>query len=118
MDYKIAKKLKEAGFPQPIIDESSEDDFLFDDGYCHSHYELQIGKNNPVFNPSLSQLIEACEEYFAGLDKTLKTLNSLGLCIWIAKPVDEKKYKKRIGNTPEEAVAGLWLEIYDRPPKN
>lgn len=87
MDYQLALKLKEAGFPQNgkdcnwIIDEESPLD--------------------EIYTPTLSELIEACGEEFLSLAKFGK--------IWEA--FRHKELKPEVGNTPEEAVANLWLEL-------
>ncbi len=111
MKYELAKKLKNAGFPQ---------DSTY--GYYKYPKEWRLLKPSmPFLNdiqkvvvPTLSELIEACGEEFRGIDKTVRSVANMGLCIFTAKPVNEQKYKKRIGSTPEEAIAGLWLEIHKK----
>jgi len=82
MDYELCKKLKDAGFPQPIIDKSSaDDDFL-------------------CYVPTLSELIEACGDRFHGLWRMMDN--------WYTKSDIGQEVKS---STPEEAVALLWLEL-------
>jgi len=94
MDYELAKKLKDAGFPMPDIREGSHKVFQ------HPEY---------VVCPTLSELIEACGQKFFMLQ------NQDGITKeWLAREARRwhiGPYKEGIGSTPEEAVANLWLEL-------
>jgi len=104
IDYKLAKKLKDAGFPQegngPIMDKEHYDEIN----------KLSVFKTknieDVVYAPTLSELVEACGEELCIL-KNGKAFN-LG-----DKWIIEDGFGKFIteGNTPEEAVALLYLKI-------
>ncbi len=82
MNYELAKQLKDAGFPQ--------DECCVHGKSGHDH----------VFEPSLSELIEACGDEFHGLWRVMDE--------WFAKDARGLEIK---GSTPEEAVAKLWLAL-------
>lgn len=86
MNYELAKKLKEAGFPKQLT--------------------KGLYFPNDVYLPTLSELIEACGEGFHNLEKfKIK---------WMAngcKYPDENNTYLVEGSTPEEAVANLWLVL-------
>ena len=96
LSYKLAKQLKKAGFYQNTGQHFGEDK------------ELCFVKDykNCTACPNLSELIEACRGNFMQLAK--------GNC-----PIDNKWTAQGYpietmfagGNTPEEAVAKLWLRI-------
>ena len=86
MDYTLAKKLKDAGFPM--------------------EYFEQIGVTAGVIPnfPTLSELIDACGEDF----------NNLFMCTserWEASALGDTAPDPKEGKSPEEAVANLWLAI-------
>lgn len=98
MTYELAKKLKDAGFPQEQhipYEDYAEGDFLQQDG------EL-------VYVPILSELIEACTSLDIGdyVEFRLTFWKNHGE--WVAQQ-NFDFYGK--GSTPEEAVANLWLEL-------
>lgn len=82
MDYELAKHLKDAGF---LIKE-----FLYDE-------KMQ------VIYPSLSELIAACGNGFYGLARADDGSE------WKVFGKDISSHY--VGNTPEEAVAKLWLAL-------
>jgi len=93
MDYGLMDELKEAGFPQ----EGSG--FVYPrspnvaDGYW--------------YQPTLSELIEACGEGFHYLNRNIQSAGRA----WFAGG-------ERVtfdGSTPEEAVARLWLALNKKP---
>lgn len=99
MKYELAKKLKDAGFPQQT-----------EHTYCwveaHQDWELDNGVTSTEKGfcacPTLSELIEACGDGFKHLDKEGK--------LWYAYNING--HSKDEGElTPEEAVAYLWLEL-------
>lgn len=99
MNYELAKKLKEAGFPQKGIYE----------GTTYNLSDIKkVGVNiGDVYIPTLSELIEACGDDFEVIWK------GWGSTKWLAAPRtsygDPEDYSE--GCTPEEAVANLWLEL-------
>ncbi len=96
MNYELAKQLKDAGFP--VIK--------------HEHHGGQVTWDTPT----LSELIEACGDNFEAL---CLSNYPKGNKFWQAYPIDEA-YKGdcikdccgyETGDTPEEAVAKLWLAL-------
>ena len=87
MNYALAKELKDAGFPEPT--------------HCDCSFS-QL--NGGYYAPSLSELIEACGLKFG-------SLNRYG-DVWDAEPpADDITHGAWSGDTPEEAVARLWLAL-------
>lgn len=88
MTYELAKKLKDAGFPQK-------------DGAPRDRYISDHPLHKYCYTPTLSELIEACGGQFGAL--------RLGAehkwLAWGDEGIEEW------GNTPSEAVANLWLEL-------
>ena len=96
MNYELAKKLKDAGFPQ------SDD---IEDITCECGITgCEIHDYEKAYIPTLSELIEACG------DKILGIVRANELNEWCAIGVGYPLGKIE-GNTPKEAVANLWLEI-------
>lgn len=111
MDYELAKKLKDAGFPQ---DKSqfyfgagyrTNDKTIYDVHYCKEKIELRTWLEY-VACPTLSELIDVCGEEFAELRRLKDGWEA------IAKdPTDGLEILFRNGKTPEIAVANLWLVL-------
>ena len=106
MNYKLAKQLLKAGFPQPKY---------FTAGNYHEKNEEMI------FIPTLSELIKACPKevkapnHNTKAQKPIEHLFRLGWGDgWYA---GYEFYESSIielygwGKTPEEAVARLWLQL-------
>lgn len=95
LTYELAKELWDAGFPP------------------RSHPSDDYG--DVLQYPTLTELIEACGEQFASLEKGLTTKEQL----WLATGgkyhgEDDGPYRyefELFGSTPEEAVARLWLAL-------
>jgi hypothetical protein len=94
MDYELAKKLSDKGFPRENILESIDGEYQF---------------------PTLEELIEACGEGFYSLenwgeqgyvacDQSNFVNLSCGCC-------SEDRQQQFIAKTPTEAVANLWLAL-------
>ena len=121
MKYELAKKLKEAGFPQNIeygdncfylLDETKYNISNSDDmGEATGHYQSEDKLNTTCGNyyakiPTLSELIEACvgigsidfanPDYFPNI---------------VSFARKGGKSFRGIGLTKEESVANLWLEL-------
>lgn len=88
MNYELAKKLKDAGFPQK--------------------YEEKNDNGALPYTPTLSELIEACGYEFGGLIQYHKEHKT---DYWEAYSYQGMESKTVRGDTPEEAVANLWLEL-------
>ena len=105
MDYTLALKLKEAGFPQDGYGEYIESPDI---------RGKQVAFLNPektCYVPDLSELIEACGENGNKFD----CLHQQSVFRddderWMARPIG-LLCEDVFGNTPEEAVANLWLEL-------
>lgn len=93
MNYELALKLKKAGFPQSL---KTGDELISSD---------ESG-GDMVKNPTLSELIEACDNKFVRLEKFPKRWDVVGHVKW-----DQAGTVS--GNTPKEAVANLWLKLND-----
>ena len=100
MNYELAKELKDAGFPQ----DGKEGLYVDFEGKVEFEGDPKNPKIEDLFYcPTLSELIEACGDKFIQLEKSLN---------WWAigedEPLEPQQYE---GNTPEEAVARLWLAL-------
>ena len=99
MNYKLAKELKDAGFPQKgrgwHIDPLG-------------HLTNQVGEPRI---PTLSELIEACGEDFGELRRTAPKRGSVKMRWFAGNLLDICG----LGKTPEEAVARLWLALKKKP---
>ena len=108
MTYELAKQLKDAGFP--LRSSYGADLDMFSD-------ELSIKIDGDTYmKPTLSELIEACGNNFHKL--TNKAFNK-GTFVgelwevqgWLPNSDSSKALGSCDGQTPEEAVAKLWLEL-------
>ena len=100
MTYEVAKLLKEAGFPQ------------FGKGtWTYPSDKIVIHYTDQVYDPTLSELIEACGVTFGSLRR-------VGVTDWHA---DHRSYTGNgpvfCGSSPEEAVARLWLALHQNPSR-
>ncbi len=99
--YELAKQLKDAGFPQE----------------CSAPSEIYPDREKEGFfirKPSLSELIEACMDFYYPSSFEMGGMNT-----WWAIIRENKIYRKalvpvQMGKTPEEAVAHLWIELNKR----
>lgn len=100
MNYELAKKLKDAGFPFKPVGEH------FNAG-GKATQAFTFDNQSVWFEPTLSELIEACGNEFAfvcrGYDQ------ELWLDSWGAESTNGKVITG--ASVPEEAVAKLWLEL-------
>lgn len=115
MDYELALKLHNAGFPK-----GEEGYGVFPSGETVNHTFIGDG-NSAVYVPSLSELIEACGDRFRWLEyKPFKGVDDKHK--WLAQArgiqfIRENGSKATTKNscsfaqTPKEAVSNLWLEI-------
>ena len=91
MNQELAKKLKEAGYPSIV-------NVGWDDGF-EEHLTL----------PTLSELIEACGDSFKNLKRASNGYYLSKIYKWQTN--NGMGGKQIYGQTPEEAVANLWLEL-------
>lgn len=108
LTYADCKELKDAGFPQG--DELSSEDFLDLRGTPATYEEFKKGdsKIGKIKNPTLSELIEACDGKLAHLGDKAGIDNQK----WRAWSfiVDDISHDVS-GKTPEQAVKQLWLAL-------
>lgn len=103
MNYQLALTLKNAGFPQKF----KNGNWFFEG------FNVEAPNENSVMKPTLSELIEALGKdnwfqlhFYAGKD---------GLDKWEAQSStgrDDLGVPTATGETPEIAVANLWLELH------
>ena len=92
MTYEICKQLKDAGFPQNFVEGRKA--------------IVKSNNNDYCFEPTLSELIEACGDRFDKLELTQSLDGKTKE--WEATG---DRYWNGYGSTPEEAVAKLWLAL-------
>lgn len=95
ISYELAVKLKEAGF-YPNRGETLND-------FIGKNYSLD--RNDFVYRPTLSELIEACGDRFKCVGR--EAVNPLS---WYAVQFRNGR-PSFTGSSPEEAVTNLWLEL-------
>jgi hypothetical protein len=98
MDYKLVKQLRDAGYPQPQRD--------MNEPQAKGSYIMD------VYDPTLAELIEACGEYVI----LFNCDGSWYAAIWGGHYFDDYRIDGDLdhsceGETPEQAVALLWLEL-------
>ena len=109
MIYELAKKLKDAGFPEDKFDRvyTGRMEELIND--IDGSPTGLMGAES-YLAPRLEQLIEACGDEFGGLERTYNYLgNTIEWCAFQTKIDSKDMYC--VGPVPEEAVANLWLEL-------
>ncbi len=104
ISYKLAKELKEAGFPQVHSLSRGE-------GYASSEVK-QL--DSEVYYPTLSELIESCGKDFNILWNCGEHWHAGNYTYGSCHYVDDYPYRNEEGLTPEEAVARLWLAIHKK----
>ena len=118
MNYKLAKQLKDAGFPQfgngfalipdniPVGDGTPEE--IEEDGtmtvidWQNYIYNTSLHSEEMMYQPTLSELIEACGK----LHGLFRDRERNCWVAWTRNPEIDCD-----GKTPEEAVAKLWLKL-------
>lgn len=102
MNYELAKKLKNAGFPQ-----GKEEHCTYQACPCHSRKKCNECSNCWWIKlPTLEELIDACGERFVKLEQHEGNINNFGYLAF-GKGIETPLY----GKTPSEAVANLWLAL-------
>ncbi len=128
MDYKLAKELKDAGFPQYGIGK------YWHNGVLETYQELEEwGENhlgvmdNSFYCPTLEELIEACGQHFYSL--RYGYISGMGdIFHWVAHSHSVDAYSVSalnaaakegfIGKNPTEAVAMLYLALHGKKQNN
>lgn len=121
MDYSLAKQLKDAGFPQNLLRESSA--VYFTNGehpgeirHVSGYPSRPFSSDEYVKVPTLSELIAGCGDEFASLCKGFAFLEKPeDGKIWYCKnrfySSNEEPDHSHFYETPKEAVANLWLRL-------
>ncbi len=115
MNYELAKKLKDAGFPQIGAGMYICDESVLPLNFKPGEVINLIGSKPICYLPTLSELIEAC-----GDDLRLQSYYCENNLMWQADTCcrfqdwDSNIHKSAFGSTPEEAVANLWLELNNK----
>lgn len=109
MNYELALKLKDAGFPQTFTGFESFD--------LNTENKPTPEHGVPVYKPTLSELIEACGDKLHSIRRGGWKGSSLNG--WMAS--EDSFYEMTMntvpkepvgtGSTPKEAVANLWLVL-------
>lgn len=108
MDYELAKKLKDAGFPQKTMRITDEVVGVCAHGLYGAEYResCDCTKEDIVHFPTLSELIKECGKNFGSLTQTVE-----GFCA--LKQILPHGYSARESFvTPEEACANLYLQCH------
>ena len=99
IDYNLALKLKEGGFPQREPD-------------CYTFEGVWIPEDERRYVPTLSELIEACgdiiriQSFYSGNEVEWQADTCGNFGAW-----DHETHKAETGKSPDEAVAKLFLEL-------
>lgn len=111
MNYELAVKLKDAGFPQKDVTTP----ILFREPDSNGNVESARAIDG-VYAPTLEDLIEACGDRFGKLlSPTYRERYDGRRDHWTALSDDDRTDMYDVeGKTPEEAVANLWLTINRR----
>jgi len=111
MNYELAKQLKDAGFPQ------KEHNAIFKTASLGFSTDVN-GPNTTFYSPTLPELIEACGNDFDSLRVNKFFTNSKKFIAYFEalnsnqpEPIKARGMNGFDGDTPEEAVAKLWLEL-------
>ena len=128
LDYSLCKKLKDAGFKYPVLKQeggawswntSSRDENTADGCFhCGDHFRFWDESGDILWSslqsefdvdcyycPTLSELIEAC----VGSGAMTINLTAEGCGVWWGTKQARKTFAE--GQTPEEAVANLYLAL-------
>lgn len=106
IDYNLALKLKEAGFPQDGFWKTCPCSELSEG----TTYVCRHGNNSKVIAPTLSELVEACGDCLSHIKKWNGYWWAVSHCGHAEHEIGGNNLEiSRL--TPEEAVANLWLEL-------
>lgn len=135
MNYELANKLKEAGFPQKFgsgtavwkngitfyPSDSNDYDSTAKPGWISE--DRATAQDDVIVFPTLSELIAACQPGFLYLlhrsDDQWEALHSSRkfqshLAAWVLTDADYLHNKRALGQTPEVAVANLYLALNNK----
>ena len=107
MNYDLAKKLKNAGFPlQRASMEDADDSKRKKQIFWYGKDSLE--RESAWLSPTLSELIEVCGVSFRSLTFFPETQDAH----WVALGYDDSRGGSMY--SPEEAVANLWLTLQSK----
>lgn len=113
INYELAKKLKDAGFPQGLehqfVKSKNDTEWYIWNRTDISEFETPNTIVSGISCPTLSELIEACGEEFLSLDSP--RVDGIGEWCAVGTLGENQLYREANGQTPEEAVANLWLAL-------
>lgn len=132
LNYELAKKLKEAGFPQKDLFRWDED--THPDATIEEYRRLNVGRvtyegyycpaltnekkhtdKDDIYIPTLLELIEACGDDFGTLHHIHKPKTWTSVSRLFSREGSKLlNGHEGKGDTPEEAVANLWLELNNK----
>lgn len=116
MDYVLCKHLKDAGFPQaPGVDSN----YIRRTGRApvyiceHNRAHYKCPTHSEVYVPHLRELIDACGDKFLSVELIIDGgLDGNERLFWAScRPFLIPESYQIAGETPEEAVANLWLNL-------
>lgn len=107
ISHELAQQLKDAGFPQDIPEWRSGPDIGLVDDTQKPNMTADEIEATFVYDPTLSELIDACGEHFFALSAPIERK---GYENWVASGGT----KMQKGPTPEEAVAKLYLALNEK----
>ena len=100
LNYELCNKLKDAGFKQ-----EGKGELLW---VKHASVGMTLPGSSVCYQPTLSELIEACGKEF----ENIHYIPSNTKYKWLINTLDPYgDYAEIRGVTPEEAVANLWLAL-------
>ena len=111
IDYKLAKKLKDVGFPQ-----KGEGKYYLDGGKGFLEPDVRLNANEgslSVYIPTLSELIDACGDEFDALKKGRGFIMG-EIILFKATGRNNKCIVLIEGKSPEEAVAKLYIKLNEK----
>lgn len=121
MNYDTALKLKDAGFPQYIrgITGLIKDPTCAETFSMHQNVDGSFDLDKPreevlkyyAYEPTLSELIQACGDGFESLERGWLAKATGGRKIDWEFHSDPYEHHEGKGQTPEIAVANLWLAL-------
>ena len=124
MNYELAKELKEAGLKPIWLDAPDESKNFYGGRIIYGYTHPDFVPEGAIYRPNLSELIEACGDPFAALyhrntaELVCNDLHGKEVIRgkdWVARYYDIKlgSFNEKFGwgDTPEEAVARLWLAL-------
>lgn len=127
MTYELAKKLKDAGFPQDGSNKDANGDsilvheMLTEDEIDSRRNGAGLFFRDSAYIPTLSELIEASGQTFDNLTMRVEYLNGEYSTKWVTNflrgcacgdcNIPSSDTWKTSGSTPEEAVANLYLAL-------